>query len=225
MLSPEHKMLLWCGNNQKGYKQEIGLAEEIVHKLRGLKKADNYHVKATFSYEGSSIDISDTMIRILVMISADGRVRYNKNTNKTYVEMHLKKERKVARCKQLLENENLSFKSSAGKDGSTYIWFTLNGEISKSLCMFYGASKNQLSVVIDEIYRWDGTIDEKRNHKSYCSVVKENADVVQFALAANGIRCGISKIVPKNPKHSPVYVTYETKVVLELLVAVITLSN
>lgn len=211
MLSPEHKMLLWCGHNQKGYQQEIGLAEEIVHKLRGLKKADNYHVKATFSYEGSSIDISDTMIRILVMISADGRVHYNENTNKTYVEMHFKKERKVSRCKQLLESEKLSFKSSVGKDGSTYIWFTLNGEISKSLCMFYGASKNQLAVVIDEIYRWDGTIDEKRNHKSYCSVVKGNADVVQFALAANGIRCGISKIVPKNPKHSPVYVTYETK--------------
>ena len=149
MLSPEHKMLLWCGHNQ----QEIGLAEEIVHKLRGLKKADNYHVKATFSYEGSSIDISDTMIRILVMISADGRVRYNENTNKTYVEMHFKKERKVSRCKQLLESENLSFKASAGKDGSTYIWFTLNGAISKSLCMFYGASKNQLAVVIDEIYR------------------------------------------------------------------------
>lgn len=211
MLSPEHKMLLYRGYNQRGYQQEIGFAEEIVHKLKGLKKADYYHIKAAFSYEGSPIDMSDTMIRILVMISADGNIRYSKKLDKTRVEMHFRKERKITRCKQLLEKEHLSFNSSVGKDGSTYIYFSLNGMISKSLDLFYGASKNQLAVVTDEIYYWDGTIDEKRNHKHYCSVVKSNADVVQFAFAANGVRCGISKIISKNPKHSPAYITYETQ--------------
>lgn len=211
MLSPEHKMLLYRGYNQRGYQQEIGFAEEIVHKLKGLKKADYYHIKAAFSYEGSPIDMSDTMIRILVMISADGNIRYSKKLDKTRVEMHFRKERKITRCKQLLEKEHLSFNSSVGKDGSTYIYFSLNGMISKSLDLFYGASKNQLAVVTDEIYYWDGTIDEKRNHKHYCSVVKGNADVVQFAFAANGVRCGISKIISKNPKHSPAYITYETQ--------------
>lgn len=211
MLSEEHKMLIWRGYKSSGYTEQIKLAGQFAKKLSILKKADYYSIKTTFNFSNNNLDVSDNMIRILVMISADGRIRYNKNTNKTYVEMHFKKERKINRCEFLLKNEKIKYNKYMAKDSSTYISFSLCGQISKSLKMFYNASKEQLWVLIDEIYYWDGTIDKKRNHKYYSSKNKENADVVQFALASNDIRCGIQMVMPHKKEQSIIYQTYEAK--------------
>lgn len=211
MLSANHKMLLWCGYKSKGYVQKIQLAEDTVRELSRLKKADYYNIKTTFDFEQSNMNISDDIIRIIIMISADGRVRYTKKLNHTHVELHFRKIRKIQRAQMLLQQANIPFTTSMRKDKSIAICFTLPGKISKDLSQFYKLSKEQLKIVIDEIYHWDGTIDEKRNHKCFSSTIKSNVDFIQFALHATGTRCGISEIKSKLINHNTTYMTYETQ--------------
>lgn len=210
VFSEEHKMLLWKGYKGKGYNQEILLAKDFVDDVKKKTKIDYYGTKTTFHYNGKGLGLSDNMIRILVMISADGCVKYDKNKSKTYVGLHLKKERKINRACDLLTNGSFKFSKSVAKDGSTFIYFTLPFFYDKSLECFYNASSEQLAIVHDEIYNWDGTVDLKRNHKHFSSTDKKNADVVQFVLATQNIRAGISTITDTRPNFSPCYSVYET---------------
>lgn len=207
MLSNEHKMLLWKGYKNKGYNQEIMLAEEFYEKIINMKKSDFYTTKTTFSIQNNGIDLSDDMIRIFIMISADGNIKQRKNGN-CYVELHFRKQRKINRAKNLLKNANINYKESVVADGSTYIYFITNKINTKDLTVFYRASKSQLEIFIDEIFYWDGTIDEKRNHKSFSTTNKLNADVVQWVFATMGIRAGISIINNKRMKWSTIYNVY-----------------
>ncbi|MBQ3990047.1 MAG: RtcB family protein, partial [Bacteroidales bacterium] len=82
---------------------------------------------------------------------------------------------------------------------------------TKDLTQFYRASIDQLKVLCDEVLRWDGTIDEKRNHKMYSSSVKINADLVQFAFSAIGVRSTINCTEYKNENWNPCYYVIPTK--------------
>ena len=191
MLSAEHKMFIYKGQKSRGYKTEIILAQDFVDMAKKRIKLDNYGVKTTFDIQNDGLNLNNDIIRLLVMISADGYVRYNKNRTKTYVELHFKKSRKIKRAQQLLSNAGISFSSGKAKNSSTSIYFTLPFFYDKSLKMFFNASLEELSVLCDEIYFWDGTIDEIRDQRSYTSTNKTNADIVQFALATQGIRASI----------------------------------
>ena len=211
MLSSEHKMLLWKGYKNKGYNQEIMLAKEFYEKIINMKKSDFYTVKTTFPIKNNGIAFSDDMIRIFLMVSADGNIKQRKNGNYC-VELHFTKQRKIDRAKKLLKNANIDYKENIVTDGSTYIYFTTNEINTKDLTIFYGASKSQLEIFIDEIFYWDGTIDEQRNHKFFSTTNKLNADVVQWVFATMGIRAGISIVNDKrNLKWSTIYNVYLTQ--------------
>lgn len=176
--------------------------------MRLIFTKSNRAIKSTFEYQNTSVSISPEMIRVFVMVSADGCIRKNNNNDLQRIELHLKKERKIQRAKLLLENANLMFSEKKAKDGSVFIYFSCNKKISKSLQLFYKASKEQLAILIDEVYHWDSTVDVKRSHKMFSTTNKINADVIQFALAANGIRAGMSMI---NENWATCYNVYETK--------------
>lgn len=208
MLSEEHKMLLWRGYANKGYVQSIDTAKSVFNKHNSHTKS-NFAIKTTFDFEQSPLSYSDNFIRILIMISADGRVRHNAN-NTYHVELHFKKQRKIDRARMLLSNEKINYYNSQREDGTTYIAFTTNIPISKSLTQFYSASKEQLAIIIDELYHWDGTIDVERNHKFYSTTNKANADFIQFALATNSIRAGIQNYTPTTENWNEQYLVYQT---------------
>lgn len=212
MLSAEHKMIVWRGYKNKGYTKNIDLALNVFNAHNECTKS-NRCIKTTFDYNGVGLNLSDDIIRVLVMISADGRIRYNKTLNSTYVELHFSKERKIKRAMYLLEKANIDYKiNTKGNRNTTYIYFKMNGEISKDLTQFYMATKHQLSILVDEIYYWDGTIDELRDHKFFSSTMKSNADLVQFAITTQGIRSNL--YVSVNSEHenwNNTYVVGQTK--------------
>lgn len=214
MLSAEHKMLIWHGYKGSGYTQTIGLAKDVFDNHNQNVKS-NKAIKTTFCLNQAKLPVSDDMIRILVMISADGRVRFYNSYKETpshnephsHIELHLKKKRKIERAKMLLDNAKMTYNEYVAKDSSTCISFTIPYIISKSLQQFYNASKEQLAVLAEEIYHWDGTYDVERNHKNFSTTDKINADVVQFAHAVNGVRAGICASQPSS-EHSNWNVTY-----------------
>ena len=213
MLSDEHKMLIWRGYRGRGYRQVIAQASDVFQAHNQNTKSDRA-IKTTFQLQQIELPISDEMIRVLVMVSADGCIQHNKKKPMSRCAFHFKKSRKIQRAKTLLENAHISYRCYTGKDGSYYIYTSMPREVTKSLKQFYRASQRQLEILIDEIYHWDGTIDTQRNHKMFCSTDKTNADVIQFAHAVNGIRAGISISEPDRtrcPNFNTSYQVYETQ--------------
>lgn len=113
MLSAEHKMIVWRGFKNKGYTKNIDLALNVFITHNECTKS-NRCIKTTFNYKGIGLNLSDDIIRVLVMISADGSIRYNKTLNSAYVELHFSKERKINRAMYLLEKANIDYKINIG---------------------------------------------------------------------------------------------------------------
>ena len=211
MLSDEHHMLVYQGTKSRGFKKNDYSAKEFAAKITKLAKADNYTTKTTFIIENRGLDYSDNDIRIFIMISADGRIKSLKN-GKTYIELHFRKSRKIQKAESLLLAGNIAYNKSTYTDGSICISFSSEKFNTKNLLQFYNASKHQLEVICNEVFNWDGTVDIKRNHKMYSTTEKQNADVIQFAFNATGIRAGIHiQTYPNNLNWKTTYQVIPTK--------------
>jgi len=210
MFSAEHHMLVYKGCKSKGIELIDINAEDFVKQVNGLKKRDYYLAKTTFETSEPGLSYTNDQIRVFVIISADGRIRKLKNGS-TYTELHFRKPRKIARSKELLDLVGVKYNESVMANGSTVVSFSSAMFDTKDLTQFYRASIDQLKVLCDEVLRWDGTIDEKRNHKMYSSSVKINADLVQFAFSAIGVRSTINCTEYKNENWNPCYYVIPTK--------------
>lgn len=208
MLSEDHKILYWHGYKNRGYIIRDHITSDFVEKHNSLKKGMQGGIKTTFNLDSEkSMDLTEQEIRIMVMISADGSIRKRK-TVPNKVEIHLKKKRKIKRAKTLLEEAGISFKLSPLKDNSTNITF-ISPLSTKDLSIFWSASKDQLQIIADECLNWDG---HKGDHHFYSTTSKNNADLIQFAFATNGIRCGIYNVPsPPDKNWSECYNVYLTK--------------
>lgn len=211
MLSDEHHMLIYQGYKTRGFKKKDYSAVDFVNRISKLSKADNYTAKTTFSIKNEGLKYLDNDIRIFIMISADARLKSQKNGT-THVELHFSKERKIERAKTLLTEAEISFRESVYVNNTTCISFTTDKFKTKDLSQFYLASKEQLNIVCEEVFFWDGTIDILRGHKSFSSTNKINADVIQFAFSATGIRSSIHAYQNINkPNWNTTYVVIPTK--------------
>ena len=210
VVSAEHHMLVYRGYKNRGFTLNHYTAKELYDKITTLVKADNYSAKAAFESIESGLPLTDTQIRLLIAVSADGCIRKIKDST-ARVEMHFKKPRKINRMRELLNNAKIPFKQYSAKDGSCYISFYSDIINTKDLTQFYRASKQQLMTVCDEALFWDGSIDRKRNHKVYYTVNKQNADVIQFAFSATGVRSTISELKSDNSSWSTYYSVIPTQ--------------
>lgn len=208
MVSDEHKILAWIGIKNRGYVLTDYIASDFVRKHNSLKKGISGGIKTTFNLESKGLDMSDEDIRVIAMISADGTIR-KKFPDHTRVEIHLRKERKVERAKHLLNAAGLDFSCHERKDGTTNFYVHGKPWYTKDLTIFWAANQHQLKTLAEESLEWDGT-KRKNGGFSYSTTIKQNADVIQFAFAANGVRCGIQIIDWKKNGWSNTYSVYST---------------
>lgn len=135
-------------------------------------------IKAGELQNNTKIALSDTELRLMVAISADGH--FSPRTSTNYVQMGFSKERKVNRLETLLKEANIEYKKTRGTQGRTWINFHAP-ERNKQLSEYYSASQSQLRVIVDEVFKWDGT--EKSGRSIYFSSDKQNADFIQWAIS------------------------------------------
>lgn len=192
VVSEEHRMLVVKTRYEAGSKKETN---QVVHPsfFQSIEKENlekgYYRCYSAFNLDTiPGLELSDDLIRIDIMIQADGRIRYNKTAKVNHVELHFKKTRKIERARLLLNNARIPFKELTLKDGSTLISFNISTDFNKNLTKYYRASKEQLSVVCEECLNWDG---HEGYRSYYYSMDKESADVIQFAFSSNNIRAGI----------------------------------
>jgi RNA-splicing ligase RtcB len=204
MISEEHKMLIWKGFKSRGYKIEDFSPVDLCS--RSIKNGF-YNIKTTFIIDQLPLPISDDMIRLDVMISADGCMKYCRE-QEHQIYLHLKKERKIKRALLLLHKNNIKYEKSIGKDGTTNIYFFVNKRFNKDLSKYFHASYDQLKIIAEESLLWDG---HKGYRSFFSSTNKQNADVIQFAFTAINIRAGISISIAETDNHADYYIVTPTK--------------
>lgn len=204
MVSEEHKMLVYKGYKRRGYNS----CDYLPSQLNSLKLEKGYYsFETTFDKQTTKITDTNVEIQIAVMIAADGCIRYSIDENYNRVELHFSKERKIQRAKELLDLAAYPYKYKKYNNGTTFFYIKLPKKYNKDLTRFYFANSKQLKVLAEESLEWDG---HKGYRSYYCSTNKDNADLIQYAFAASGIRAGICEINGKE-NYKKIYQVTPTK--------------
>ena len=170
--------------------------------LQGTK---SYVIKTAAYLDTKGINLTDDEIRLLVWIQGDGHYMVEKRNEKSPgiqgIEFHLKKERKIARIINLLDEMGIPYSLNKCKNGSVHIrtygkklyrwaetWLT-NKVFNYNLMWM---SQDQFEVFWQELVFVDGN-DESQ---LYTSSIDHNNDVVQAICALHGKRS--SKITMGN---------------------------
>ena len=191
MLSNEHTVLLF---SQRG----IPKTKYIVDWLKNNNKL-NKGVSDTFKTiiplkDKMAIDYTDNELRLIIAVSADGCIRKDGR-----IEFHLIKERKINRLLCLLEKNGIKPVIYNRNNDNFNCSFRFS-KATKYLSLLWAANKQQLRIVVDEVFLWDGHI-AKDGQRIFSSCVKENVDVIQYALAVNGIRANWHKTTYEQKKN------------------------
>lgn len=204
MLSEEHRALVFHGHKSRGYDYSVLRPDELAEKP--LSKG-YYTTKACFHVDLPDLSIDDEMIRIDVMVQADGRVRKTSRGNR--VELHLRRPRKIKRALKLLDDAVIDYTVSVEASGSTRIAFTLPPDFgNKDLSRYYLASERQLLIIAEEALLWDGHV----GYRSFYSTTDiASRDLIQYAFTATGTRAGISSAGKQAEHHSECFVVTPTK--------------
>lgn len=170
-LSPEHNVLYKSEYTGALFKMSAQEVAEQGPKFRG-------RIPVAFKYAGKGIDMSEVEIRLQVAVIADGSI--NKPFNKS-VTFHIKKEYKKERLKKLLDQYGKNYNWYERKDG--YIDVTFRPpRVEKYFKEFwYDASEEQLKIIVDEVFEWDGN-----NLNAFYTSNKDSADFIQFACVSLG---------------------------------------
>lgn len=209
MISEEHNILMYYGHKNRKINYKTVKPEFLIN-LGDKKLSKNYYMFNTaFTIKNEGIEISDEMIRLDIMVQADGRIKEYDSYN--FVELHFKKERKILRAENLLKNANIKYNKYLSTD-TTYISFRVPKYINKNLKKYWKANYEQLKIVAEESLLWDG---HSGYRSYYSSADKESIDVIQFAFIATDVRASLYNV--KNTKYWTViptknkYVGYNKK--------------
>lgn len=181
MLSPEHKVLYYrAGKKYSFIKSDTITAEELVKKHNTNVLGFGGKFLTTFDpIINTEVDISDINLRIMVMIIADGHYP-NPNTNNCI--LGFKKERKISRAYDLLNEAGIEYCVNETEHHTTIRFDAPRKE--KNYNWLWEASLEQIRIIVDEVFYWDG------NHEENCFYTrdKSSADFIQYAFSAYGYR-------------------------------------
>ena len=150
--------------------------------------------------ENEGWNITDSELRLLVAVQADGHYMHEPRSERDpYIglEFHLKKERKITRIKQLLEDCHIDYNENPKADGSVSIRIWGSGIVEECERYLTGKcfnwnwldlSPHQAEVFLNEILLWDGCV----NANNYNSRQEVNLDVVSAIAAINGVGSNVT---------------------------------
>lgn len=151
----------------------------------------DFNVPMSVDYDGPGISLSDTMIQILVAISADGTIDARKDGRK-YVRIAFLKERKIKRMRDLLNAEGIFYHEGVHASGHTCFCFYLNEAFKVFPASWLTElSRHQRLLLLSELAHWDGYRPKTREQIEYYTIIKSNAEFVQTLAHLSGYYGGI----------------------------------
>lgn len=194
-LTDNHRVLV---KQDRSDKYAVKLASEVY-----AAKAPTYSIPLLGNLNSTGIDISDTMLKLIVAVQADGSL-----TPCGGIRLKFSKQRKIARIRELLIDSNLSY--SEGKETSDgcinfYIrkedsklitqWLSFSKSFNNSLIYL---SKEQAYIFVNELQYWDGTLTGSKNI-IYDVHDQQSRDIVQTICSINSILCTSHSYIKPNP--------------------------
>ena len=170
-MTPNHNMVRIDKNDNK-FKTT---ADNIKHK--------SYNVPRTVNY---SSDEDNLLTRILVMVSADFTLRKEGDLYATF-----KKERKISRCRELLDLAGIRYSCTEVSNGYTSVFIHRGHNLDVSRLFSFERDFDKAKTVIDEILHWDGNSVPNRNQIEYSSKYLENAEFIQTCAHVCGCTSSI----------------------------------
>ena len=191
LLSPEHRVLYADANSNP----KVISAEKMLYRDTVAKRGWKGRFYTTFTPKiTTSIPLSDDELRVQVMLIADGSFPNNSNS----CVVSVKKERKKARIRHLLNKANIAHKEKEldceSKKG--YSRFSFKAPLIKK-CFdeyFWGSSLEQLKIISDEVMHWDSS-SRKAGACSFSTFIEDSANFIQYAFAATGKTASFLKSV------------------------------
>ncbi len=182
MLSKDHRVLLYRYDRSYSFSAwDVMTALSVLEDHTRLKLGSRHKMLTAprTIVTGSSLSLSNEMIRVIVMCCADGHV--HRRGGKIVV--RFKKQRKIERARDILSAAGIEITHEHIGNGVTSLTFSapLKG---KSLSQLWGASQEQLQVVAEEVLHWDGNA----NDQCFFSCDKDSADLVHYAFMASSCR-------------------------------------
>ena len=184
VLSDKHDLVIKTSKGNIIKKQ----LREILDENLNVKNGNSGSVPMFFTYQNDlkGIDLSENEIRLQIAYCADGSMLSSKPWNGR---IRVKKNYKKERLEYLLAITNTNYKAS--QDGDCSIYYFNPPINNKSLKECFGeCNYNQFKVIADEIFRWDGSIEDK----VFRTTLKDDADFIQFVLmSVLGTRVSIGR--------------------------------
>lgn len=137
-------------------------------------------------------------LRLMVAIMADGNFP-RKHENKCVMEFS--KEHKITRFEMLCRRAGVMTVRESIRGGAS-TRFNLIAPLRKKIYdeEFWLLPPDKLAIIFDEIFRWDGSIENTR--KRFYTIHKSSADFVQFLCSIHGYR---SSIITTTSNGAPYY--------------------
>ena len=156
----------------------------------------------TFKNEGIfNPNFNENEFRFLIACQADATY-----PNSGRIVFNLKKDRKIQRLKNILNNLDFKWNETKKQNGYTLItiWCDDKFQIKTFPTDWYFLNKTYQNILLEEIFEWDGY----KAKNTYFTTIKQNADIVQFIISSNEFR---SRIIVDNRKNKPItYGVYMT---------------
>ena len=191
-LSSEHKVLY---ADYKGRPKTCS-ALDLVNEDKRLKSGWTGRFYSTFDPDlKTSIPMTDDQIRVQVAVMADGSfwgkpttkpMAYRPNAQKM-CSVRLQKSRKKIRLRELLKAAGIPYKERqepAAPADMVNFCFAAPRRDKEFTEFYWGASKQQLAIISEEIFYWDGTLTQST--PQFYTTSKSTADFAQYALVASG---------------------------------------
>lgn len=209
MLSPGHRILAThrTGRNEQRpathWKKNIDSSAQKSHQNDSWiettpekfiqNSIEGIRIPTTFNIKGTQgIELDEFRLRLQVAFHADGSYGTKDISRITPIRkggIAIKKQRKIERLRWILEKTDIKYKEEDCRDGFKCFSF-IPPMVSKSYTGdWYNCSYEQLLIIKDEIFHWDGSHTDENKGGQFFSSRKEDIDFIQYCLSATGTRC------------------------------------
>lgn len=179
MLTPGHRVIY--RNKNTGKIQEMPAEDVASTHNRNVNGFTGKFISTFMRIDTVGIPLTDEQIRVMVMVHADGSF-YSSNSHRCNI--IVKKWRKICRVKKLLQDAGILYEEREHDNGEYLRFVFIAPEHNKHYDEWWDATKEQLEIIVDEVMHWDGS----ELHDQYYTSKKEEADFIQYAMLATGVR-------------------------------------
>jgi ribonucleoside-diphosphate reductase alpha chain len=203
-VTPNHSMVIERKNKVNGKKEWDGRLVKIRADQLPRNADVRFHT-AALKVEGTKQSLTPHE-RFLIAFQADG----SNNKSDSGCVFHLKKERKIVRIEEILNDCGYSFTKVKTNYGTTkfYVHAPIIGNKSFSWVNLNEITASWGQQFIEELSHWDsGSRGEGYEGFTYSTTVKENANIVQAIVAISNMTSRMMERVRAEPRKN-IYTIY-----------------